>query len=173
MNTEIVLIALIGIHLFVSTFLIQRWFRGRYERQLELLQWQYKIERSKIAHPLKIQAAERLILFIERIKPEGLVNRLASEPSAAALQLAVLSQIRAELEHNLAQQLYVQSNTWQKILIARDEVVGLVHRAAANTRPDDTAIAFSRNLFGLDQTALQQACDAAIQNIKNELPELY
>ncbi|MFN3529955.1 MAG: hypothetical protein ACK417_08565 [Bacteroidia bacterium] len=173
MNTEILLLSLTGAYLFVATFFVHRWLRGRYDRNRELMQWQYKIERTKTAQPLKIQASERLILFIERIKPEGLINRLGAEPTAAALQLAMLSQIRAELEHNLAQQLYVQASTWQKILAARDEVVGLVHRAAAVTRPEESAIVFSRNLFAQDQSAMKYACEQAIQSVKNELPELY
>lgn len=121
----------------------------------------------------KAQAIERLVLLVERIRPEGLVTRLSTgASSSAALQLSILSQIRSEVEHNLAQQVFVSHQGWQAVLTARDEVIGLVHQAAANTPPDESAIQFGRNLFALQQDQAMNACNQAIQILRSELHAL-
>jgi hypothetical protein len=124
--------------------------------------------------PIKTQAIERLVLFIERIRPDGLVNRLAvTESTAAGLQLAMLSQIRLEYEHNLAQQLYLSNSTWQAVQLARDEVIGMVHKAASITPPDASAIQFTRNLFKIGQGQALLACNEAVLKLKKEIHVLH
>jgi hypothetical protein len=140
-------------------------------KQNQLLQHQLEVKKHLV--PYQLQAAERLVLLVERIRPEGLVNRMAAgESTAAGLQLAMLAQIRMEMEHNLAQQVYVQARVWQAVITARDEVLGIIHRAAAQTPPNDAAIQFSRNLFQVLQQQPLTACDQAIQSLRNEIQQL-
>ncbi|MEN0056643.1 MAG: hypothetical protein AAGC65_23395, partial [Mucilaginibacter sp.] len=52
--------------------------------------------------PLRLQAYERVVLFIERINPASMIVRLnASGMSAAELQLLVITEIRNEFQHNV------------------------------------------------------------------------
>lgn len=74
---------------------------------------------QEIAFPLRLQAYERLTLFLERIKPENMFTRLNfNELTITDLQSAVISDIKNELNHNIAQQIYIEPATWQKIVLA-------------------------------------------------------
>jgi hypothetical protein len=165
----LVWLIVIGMLAFTASKLIQHHWASR--KQSQLLQHQLEVKKHLV--PYQLQAAERLVLLVERIRPEGLVNRMAAgESSAAGLQLAMLAQIRMEMEHNLAQQVYVQARVWQSVIAARDEVLGVIHQAAAQTPPNEPAIHFSRNLFQALQQQPLSACDQAIQSLRNEIQQL-
>lgn len=129
-------------------------------------------ERNQEILRFRIQALERLVLLVERMRPEGLVHRLGAEAQSAAQQLVMMAQLRAEMEHNLAQQLYVSEHTWQLITQARDEVLGLVQQAGVQTPVDAPAIAFSRALLLLHQQNGSAAIDKALNALRNELQGL-
>lgn len=79
---------------------------------------------------LRLQACERLVLFLERIHPSGLVMRL-NEPelTAGQLQILLVRTVREEFEYNLSQQLYISSATWEQIRNAKEETIALINRA--------------------------------------------
>src|SRR5664279_4859418 len=65
------------------------------------------LQNSRVVTPIKLQAYERIILFLERISLESLLIRVSSpEMSAVQLHSAMLSALRSEFEHNLSQQIY-------------------------------------------------------------------
>jgi hypothetical protein len=84
-------------------------------RRLELM-----LNNQKVTLPLRLQAYERLTLFLERISPESLIVRVnKAGMSAQKLQTALLESIRAEWEHNLSQQLYVSHEAWELVKNAK------------------------------------------------------
>ena len=93
-----------------------------------------------ITLPLRLQAYERMCLFLERITPNNLLLRLApSAMSALELQTIILHEIREEYNHNVAQQLYVSSHAWEQIVNAMNETVAIVNQAAAEVSPEAPA----------------------------------
>ncbi|MBQ5688814.1 MAG: hypothetical protein IIV21_02525, partial [Bacteroidales bacterium] len=90
----------------------------------------------KLIVPLKIQAYERLVLFIERIQFPVLVKRVFHPGmSRNDFQFSILQNVQDEFEHNLAQRLYVTESTWQLIVMAKEEVLQNVN-AVFNDNPD-------------------------------------
>lgn len=118
--------------------------------------------------PVKLQALERLILLLERLRPDGLVHRISTDQPAAAIQLQLLVQLRAEFEHNLAQQLYVKPSTWEKVSQARDQVAGAIQQAGAQMPVDAPGIQFARQLLQQQQAATL-CIDEAIAALRREL----
>ncbi len=118
--------------------------------------------------PMKLQALERLILLLERIRPDGLVHRTSTDQPAASMQLQLLAQLRAEFEHNLAQQVYVMPVTWAKVVQARDQVAGAIQQAGASIPVDGPGIQFARQLLQQQQTA-SQSIDEAVAALRREL----
>jgi hypothetical protein len=56
----------------------------------------------KYTLPLRLQAYERTVLFLERINPESMLIRLhVSGMSALDMQGLIISDIRAEYQHNI------------------------------------------------------------------------
>src|ERR1700722_17173565 len=74
---------------------------------------QLKMKRDKEIMMLRLQAYERLALFLERINPASVISRIRTpDMMATELQYAVVKNIREEYEHNLSQQIYVSSDCW-------------------------------------------------------------
>ena len=76
---------------------------------------------------VKLQAYERLTLFLERIMPYNLYLRLNnSDLNAKSLQNAMLIALQQEYEHNLTQQVYISNNLWKIIKLAKDQTVDII-----------------------------------------------
>ncbi|HMM11775.1 MAG TPA: hypothetical protein PKE03_06755 [Bacteroidales bacterium] len=116
--------------------------------------------------PLKVQAAERLIVLIERIKPGMIVHRhIASASSSAQLAMMMLQSIREEFEYNISQQLYVSERSWQLITAAREEITQQIHLSLAAIEPDSGPENIARELFA----ANLRFPDEALASLRDEL----
>ncbi len=130
-------------------------------------------ERNKEWIQIKLQAYERIMLFLERINPEHLVLRLAGDyPDALSLQQALLQSIRDEYEHNLVQQLYVSDAAWLAITDARNQVVQLINEAARQTEKPAPAPQLATIILQLGMQAKEDPIAAAINTIKNDVREM-
>jgi hypothetical protein len=105
-------------------------------------------EQDKTLLPLKLQAYERLILFIERISPESLVMRIHQPGiSASQLKIDLIASINQEFNHNISQQLYVSSQCWQMIRIVKEEMINLINTSYSNLGPNCVGIDLSKAIF--------------------------
>ena len=122
----------------------------------------------KIIIPLKIQACERLLLYIERIQFPVLVKRVfMPQMSRNDFQFSILQNVQDEFEHNLAQRLYVSEQTWQLIVLAKEEVLQNVN-AVFNDNPDADVAMIAHKLASLQNPLVEQA----VISIKREFNAL-
>ena len=86
---------------------------------------------------LKLQAYERLVLFIERISPRQLIPRVY-DPSMTVrdLQQAMTMSINGEYEHNMSQQIYVSNNVWETVKNVKEQELTMVNRISQTLNPD-------------------------------------
>ena len=100
-----------------------------------------KSTNSKDIVPLKLQAYERLTLFIHRVSPEHIIPRV-THPGMTAKQLkvALISAIQSEFEHNITQQVYVSNGVWGAVVAYKNSFANLVN--AKGRQLDDGAIAY-------------------------------
>ena len=101
------------------------------------------VEVSETVAPLMIQAFERLVLYLERIRFSVLVKRVFMPGmSRSDLQFAMIQSIQDELEHNLAQRLYVSEEIWMMVILTKDESLKSINEAfGANLEADASAMA--------------------------------
>jgi hypothetical protein len=130
-------------------------------------------EKDQIMLPLKLQAYERLILFLERMAPAQVVYRsLQAGISAKLLQMALLQVIREEFDHNVAQQIYISTPGWALTKTAKEEVILLINKTASELGPDATGHELAKNILEnwvqLDENPVQ----AAIDRLKSEVEAL-
>jgi hypothetical protein len=98
--------------------------------------------------PLKIQAYERMILFIERINPANLLLRLhLAGMSAVEMQNLIMAEVRAEYQHNITQQLYFGKEAWGIIKRVKDDTINLVNQSVAKLPADASAVDLSKIIF--------------------------
>ena len=114
--------------------------------------------------PLKVQAFERLVLYLERIRYAVLVKRVFMPGmSRTDLQFALIQNVQDELEHNLAQRLYVSESSWFNVVIVKDEVLKSIN-AAFSENPDADAPTMAQIIASMDNSLI----DKAVIAIKKE-----
>lgn len=161
-------------------FLIRALFRSQREQLAAMLeQARYSQEKMNIDKalatqkqmlPIRLQAYERLILFLERIHPASLVMRVMPEAtSAKQFQALLLQTIREEFEHNLVQQLYVSETAWSLIKAAREEMVQTINLSAAELNTDAKTDELAGQLV-IKQTKMNEE---ALKRLKTEVKELF
>lgn len=105
---------------------------------------------SKEIDVLRLQAYERLVLYLERITPDALIMRMhQGTVSASAFKTDLVKAIREEFEHNLSQQIYVSPNAWNHVIHARDETIQLVNIAYKKMNEKSTGLDLSRLVFSI------------------------
>lgn len=134
---EILKIVLPAAMVFVATYIILRSMLENDQKKRE-----HELRKNKESHtsttlPLKIQAYERLVIYLERINPNTLVVRTNKNGmSAHQLQLELIRTIKAEYEHNLSQQIYVSAGAWELVKTAREELIKLINISSTKVHQD-------------------------------------
>ncbi len=86
---------------------------------------------------LRLQAYERLVLFVERINPRQLIPRVyQSGMTSADLYAVLIYNIRAEFEHNLSQQIYVSRTVWNAVLQAKEQELNMINNIMQQLDPE-------------------------------------
>lgn len=98
-------------------------------------------DNQPVITPLKVQACERLVLYLERIRFSVLVKRVFMPGmSRTDLQFALIQSVQDELEHNLAQRLYLNEDTWFMIIVTKDEALKSINMAFGENPEADAAM---------------------------------
>ncbi|MBP5573040.1 MAG: hypothetical protein J6X40_02620 [Bacteroidales bacterium] len=170
MNTFLtVVLVLIALLLAVAVFITYRSYRLR-EWELRLKsKGEMRVATMKMVTPLKIQACERLLLFLERSQLPALVKRVyAPGLSKEQFHLALLRSVEEEYEHNIAQQLYVSSEAWDAVQRAKEELVGQVNATFDKAETDTDVALVAQALVALPNPFVEQA----IALLKKEFNEI-
>jgi hypothetical protein len=131
------------------------------------------LQTVKTVTPVKLQAYERVVLFLERISPESLIMRTAKpEMTAQQLHSALVSNVRSEYEHNLSQQIYMSNEAWEMVKNARGTVVRMINGVATQLPPAASGEELSRLLIEEVMEMDTEPCRAAINYIKSELARI-
>lgn len=132
------------------------------EKEIQLKAIDDRSERRKNAMPLKLQAYERFVLFLERIDPSSILVRVhTSGMSAAQLQNDLIVTIRAEFEHNLSQQIYVSDYSWEEVKSAKEEMIRIINSSFNRVGNNSSGLQLSTAIFEfileMDVTPTQRA----------------
>ena len=102
------------------------------------------MQNQKVTLPVKMQAYERLTLFLERITPDSLIIR-TNKPgmTAGQLQQSLLQAIRSEYNHNMSQQIYISHKAWELVKNAMSNVIKLINTSAIQVKPEGPALKLS------------------------------
>ncbi len=119
---------------------------------------------------LRLQAYERIVLFIERIRPQGMLLRLYQPGvSADVLEQLLLAAIREEYQHNVTQQLYVSEESWAMVVHLKETTQTLVRQAAAALPPDATGKVLAEQVLQRVANLEENPYDIALHLIRNHV----
>lgn len=158
-------LVLYGMYLTVKLLLEREADRHRYEVQTRY---------TESVVPVRLQAYERMVLFLERISPNNLLLRLGgSATTVLEFQQRLLGEIRDEYNHNLSQQVYMSQAVWDQIQAAMNEVTTLINQASGDTRPDAPALDLSKRIFEriIEKDRLPTA--NALKAVKEEIQAMF
>jgi len=157
-------LVLYAMYLTVKSFLIK-------ETENKLLSIRSK--NSEIVLPIRLQAYERMCLFLERITPNNLVPRLQDEYTAKEFQQLLLRELREEYNHNLSQQVYMTDETWNLIKNAMEEVVMIINESASGLADDAKALELAKTIL---ENMVNRKIDPVaypLRYLKDEIRDLF
>lgn len=126
-----------------------------------------------ITLPLRLQAHERLLMFLERISPEALVLRLRKpQTTNAELHAELIASVRSEFEHNLSQQLYISIDAWNSIVAAKNGVMNVINSTAVQTEPTNSSMQLAQALIERFVTE-EPPTASAIKQLKKDVAKLF
>lgn len=124
------------------------------------------------AMPLRLQAYERMALFLERITPNKLLVRVVPTSSNKEdYEALLIATIEQEYEHNLSQQIYLSDQCWGIISAAKNATIQLIRKASLLEKTD-TANKL-REVVLTEMMDRRAPSDAALSFIKQEVSEMW
>jgi hypothetical protein len=154
-------IVLYGMYLVVISFL---------SKEKEKMLVELKTKNTEVVLPIRLQAAERLCLFLERITPNNLVRR--SNPSSYTineLYSILMNEIREEFNHNFSQQVYFSEETWEAVKRAVEEVTTIINLSRQNLESDGKGIDLAKSIFAQSLERQNDAILYALKQVKSEV----
>ena len=119
---------------FVLYHFIELYTKNEKEKRNYLLQKESKPD----VLSLRLQAYERMTLFLERINPSQLLVRITPiSDDKNDYANFVIAQIEQEYEHNLAQQIYISDECWSTITTAKNATIQLILMETKNEKISD------------------------------------
>lgn len=142
---EILKYTLPSVIVFLTAFFVLKSF---FNNEMKKLEQQIRNESRKDTLPLRLQAYERLSVFLERISPVNLIPRtIQPGMNAQMLKQALVQAVRMEYEHNVSQQIYVSTNVWRTVSIVKDEIIKDINVLSASLPPDAPAKELSKRIL--------------------------
>lgn len=137
------------------------------ERQRRM--FDYRMASREVVMPLRLQAYERIILLLERISPEAMLMRIpAGKKTAREYQSEMLKTIRAEFDHNLSQQLYLSTQSWELVNKARTNITQFINITTAKVGEMASAAKLSQKMLGEIMENQKVPTREAIDYLKKE-----
>ena len=151
-------------------FILKQVFDNQKERHQAELKNQLIIENSKLLTPARMQAYERMVLFLERIAPMRLVLRQnQADLNVVQFQKKLIQVVREEFEHNLSQQLYISSKAWNMVFQAKEEVISIINTAANQLKPEDSSAQLGKLIINAEEFLKKPIVKGAIDMLREEL----
>lgn len=168
---EILKYILPALVLFVTVWTMMRNFT---ERQSDKHKFELLAGNQKYVTPIRLQAYERIILFLERLSVDSMALRLQkTNMKSIHLQILMLSTIRNEFNHNLSQQLYMSTEAWTAVKYAKEQILRAVNVTASQIDPKLPASAFSKALMETYSEIDTRPIETALEIIKREARKYF
>jgi N-acyl-D-aspartate/D-glutamate deacylase len=144
------------------------------DRDYKLRLLELRMKNTETILPIRLQAYERMTLFLERITPSNLLIRVSgSGQTASDYHRMLINEIRNEYNHNLSQQIYMTDHTWEMIQSAKENVVTLVNRSFHELQDKSRGTDLAKRVL---ETIIAQENDPtahAITIMKKEINQVF
>lgn len=147
-------------------------FNLYFKEQQNTRRWLLQKDAQKDALPLRLQAYERMTLFLERISLTKLLVRI-SPISTDKMDYGnlIIDHVEQEFEHNLTQQIYMSDECWSIITTAKNATIQMIRKTIITEEIKDADAL--RNVLLNDLLDKQSPSNTALAYIKNEVSQMW
>ena len=158
-------VVLYGVYLMVRSFI---------NKEIELKKLEVRGRAIETVLPNRLQAYERITLFLERMSPPNLLSRVSNPVfSARELHKVLLDEIRNEYNHNVAQQIYMSEEVWNMVRNAKEDLVIMINESAQSLAPEATGLDLSRKIFERSLEKNVEPISHALSELKKEIQQTF
>lgn len=158
-------IVLYAAYLLVRSFLA---------KEIELKKMEIRGRSIETVLPLRLQAYERMCLFLERISPQNLLIRLnVGSVPAREFHHMLLNEIRNEYNHNISQQVFMTEAVWDNIKNAKEDLVMTINDAASEMEGEATSLDLSKKIFERYINKPVDPVAHALSELKREIQQTF
>lgn len=158
-------IVLYAVYLIVRSFI---------NREIQLKQLEVRSRSIETVLPVRLQAYERMTLFLERVSPQNLLVRInAPGISSREFHRMLLDEIRNEYNHNVSQQVYISEDVWSLVRNAKEDLILQINEASSQMSPDSSSIDLAKRIFELTLSKKVDATGHALTELKKEIQRTF
>jgi hypothetical protein len=165
------LVVFVSVAVFLAAYTTMKVF---VKTEQERLREEYRRNTSSLVLPARLQAYERMVLFLERISPDSLVLRAhKNEMTAHQLHVEILKMIKTEYEHNLSQQIYISASAWTLIKNAKEEILKAINIASTKISDNASGLELGRVIIEVSSQVNILPNQIALEYLKKEVGLLF
>lgn len=168
---EILLIVIAAGAVFATSYFLIRTFLNNENKRREL---EIRKASLSLVAPIRLQAYERVVIFLERLHPNNLVLRVNKVGMTShQLHAELLKTVKSEYEHNISQQIYMSHGAWELVKTAKEETLKLINisttKVPENAKSQDLAAVILQITSSVDKMPSQ----VAQEFLKKEIAQYY
>ena len=159
------LVVLIATSLIVNRFLLSQ----TRIKQLSVFQ-----ETQDTTLRLRLQAYERLVIYLERISPRHLLPRIYDQSMTVfELQQSITFNVLTEFDHNLSQQIYISQVAWDTVKNVKEQIINMGIAMAQQLNQDAPARElYNKLLHYMMEAETELPTDAALRVVNDEVRKI-
>ena len=144
------------------------------EENFKLRSLDLKLTNQQSITPIRLQAYERMIVFLERITPSNMVMRIhKSGMSSRLLHTELVKTIRSEYEHNIAQQIYMSNASWELVKSAKEEIIKVINASAHKVGDNSDGLELCKVLLEVTMNVEKLPTQIALDFLKKEIRQSF
>jgi hypothetical protein len=154
-----------------ATYLLVRSF---IQKEIDLKKLEIRGRSIETVLPNRLQAYERITLFLERISPQNLLIRLnAPGMTAREFHQLLLMEMRNEYNHNVSQQVYMSEEVWDLVKNAKEDLIVSINDAAGEMGMEATSLDLSKKIFEKSVNKPVDPIAHALSELKKEIQRTF
>lgn len=120
---------------------------------------------------IKLQALERMTLFLERLKPANLVTKFDKNLQPHEFVFLTEKNINEEFDYNSSQQLYISRSSWQDIVTSKNNIIQLLRKTYEELN-DNPELDDFKTIFLMGYLNSEDYIADTIENLRKELNKI-
>ena len=169
---EVIKVTMPAVAVFAAAYLIVKSFLDNDQRRRD---GEIKKLNQASIIPLRLQAYERIIIYLERVSPSSLVVRVNKNGmTSQQLHLELIKTIKSEYEHNLSQQMYMSPGAWELVKTTKEEIIKLINISSTKVPQENSSNDLAMMVINITSNLDKKLPnDIALAYIKKEVSQLF